>query len=79
MADFCALARHHPAIRAYIRHRRWIDRSGVLAYAPQTDGGAFSTDALGFRRGNLAGSPYDLGPAFNGQPYALALGPAAVA
>jgi hypothetical protein len=74
MADFRALSRQHPAIRAYIRHRRWVDRSGVLAYAPNTAGGAFSTDAFGFRRGELEGTPYDLGVAFSGRPYALVLG-----
>lgn len=74
MADFRRLSRQHPAIRDYIRHRRWVDRSGVLAYAPNTDGGAFSTDAFGFRRGELGGKPYDLNAAFSGEPYALVLG-----
>jgi hypothetical protein len=74
MADFRELARRHPAIRSYIRHRRWIDRAGVLAYAPDTEGGAFSTDAFGFRRGDAGSGPYDLATAFSGRPYALVLG-----
>lgn len=74
MADFRALARQHPAIRAYIRHRRWTDRAGVLAYSPNTDCSIFSIDSSGFRRGQLAGTPYDLSAAFSGQPYALVLG-----
>ncbi|MBB5722251.1 hypothetical protein FHS72_001875 [Loktanella ponticola] len=74
MADFRALARHHEPIRAYIRHRRWIDRSGVLAYAPNTECSAFSIDGFGFRRGELNGTPYDLNAAFSGQPYGLVLG-----
>ena len=74
MTDFRALARHHPAIRSYIRHRKWVDRSGVLAYAANTDGKAFSTDSLGFRRGQIAGIPYDSSAAFSGKPYALVLG-----
>ena len=74
MADFKALARRHPAIRDYIRHRKWIDRAGILAYAPQTHCASFSIDAFGFRRGQLAETSYDLTVAFSGQPYAIVLG-----
>lgn len=74
MADYRVLARQHPVIRDYIRHRSWVDRSGVLAYAPKTDCAAFSIDAFGFRRGQIDGKTFDLNAAFSGQPYAMVLG-----
>ena len=74
MADYRALARQYPAIRDYIRHRSWVDRSGVLAYAPKTECAAFSIDAFGFRRGQIDGTTFDLNVAFSGQPYAMVLG-----
>lgn len=74
MADFRVLSRHYPEIREYIKHRRWVDRSGVLAYAPNMNCEVFSTDDFGFRRGSLNGAPFDLRVAFSGEPYALVLG-----
>ena len=74
MADYRALARQYPAIRDYIRHRNWVDRSGVLAYAPKTECAAFSIDAFGFRRGQIDGTTFDLNVAFSGRPYAMVLG-----
>ncbi|KQI68364.1 hypothetical protein AN189_11225 [Loktanella sp. 3ANDIMAR09] len=74
MADFRALARQQPAVRHYIKHRKWVDRAGVIAYAPMLRTPVFTTDAAGFRRGILNGEPYDLNAAFSGNPYALVMG-----
>jgi hypothetical protein len=74
MTDFRTLARHVPAVRSYLRHRRWIKRGDVLAYAPNIQSDVFSTDAFGFRRGRLNGASYDVNAAFSGDAYGIVLG-----
>ena len=49
MADYRALVRRVPAVRDYLRHRRWVRRGDVVAYAPDLSCPAFRTDAAGFR------------------------------
>ena len=74
MANYREIVRRFPAARHYVRHRRWAKRGDVTAYAPNCEGGAFSTDRFGFRRGELNGAPYDLSAAFSGAPFGLVLG-----
>lgn len=74
MANYLEIGRRFPAVRHYVRHRRWLQRGEVAAYAPGIEGGAFSTDAYGFRHGEMNGIRHDLAAAFGGLPYAIVLG-----
>jgi hypothetical protein len=46
----------------------------VLAYAPHIETDAFSTDAYGFRHGDMDGQRYGLGTALSGAPFGLVVG-----
>ena len=74
MADYRAVARAHPAVRDYIRDRRWVQRGGVTAYAPNMVSPSFSTDAFGQRHTVWRGERIGLGHAMSGEPYSLVLG-----
>lgn len=74
MANYREIVRHVPAVRSYIRHRRWVKRGDVTAYAPNLEGGAFSTDAYGFRHGEVDGARHGLATALSGSRYGLVLG-----
>jgi hypothetical protein len=74
MADYLRTARQFPAVRDYLRHRRWIKRGDVTAYAPHIETSAFSTDAFGFRHTVFGGRRYGLGDAPTLPRYALVLG-----
>lgn len=55
MANYRALARQFPAVRDYLRARKWVRRGDVLAYAPSLVTAAFSTDEYGFRHSRFGG------------------------
>ena len=74
MADFRALVRHVPAVRDYLRHRRWVRRGDVVAYAPDLACPSFTTDAAGFRRGVLGGRPHGIAECMAAPRHALVLG-----
>ena len=74
MANYREIVRHIPAVRTYISNRRWVRRGDVTAYAPNLEGGAFSTDAYGFRHGEIDGVRHGLATALAGARYGLVLG-----
>jgi hypothetical protein len=74
MANYREIVRHVPAVRLYIRNRRWVRRGDVTAYAPNLEGGAFSTDEFGFRHGDVDGERHGLATALAGARYGLVLG-----
>ena len=49
MADYRKVAQHFPAVRDYLRSRKWTRRGDVTAYAPGIETPSFSTDRFGFR------------------------------
>ena len=74
MADYSEVLRLFPAARHYVRQRRWARRGDVLAYAAHVETDVFSTDAYGFRYGDMDGQRYGLATALSGGPYGLMLG-----
>jgi hypothetical protein len=74
MANYFAIADRFPAARIYLKHRRWVRRGDVTAYAPDQRTPCFSTDAMGFRHTRWRGAQYGIGAADNGSPYGVVLG-----
>ena len=74
MANYFAIADRFPAARTYLKHRRWLRRGDVLAYAPDQRTACFSTDAMGFRHTRFRGADYGIAAADGGSPYGVVLG-----
>jgi len=74
MANYRQVARHFPAVRDYLRNRRWVRRGDVLAYEPNLLTETFSTDAMGFRHSTHRGKRHSLGETDGTSRYGLVLG-----
>ena len=74
MADYRALARRHPAVRDYLKHRRWVRRGDVVAYAPNLACDAFRTDPAGFRLSVHDGRDHGIAATLAAPRHALVLG-----
>jgi len=74
MANYLAVARHFPAVRDYLRNRRWVRRGDVVAYAPSLSAACFSTDAFGFRHTEWRGSRHGIATCEAGGRYGLVFG-----
>ncbi|MEM7644326.1 MAG: hypothetical protein AAF366_17640 [Pseudomonadota bacterium] len=74
MADWRAVIRAHPAVRSYIRHRRWVRRGDVLAYGPGVSAPTFSTDGAGFRLSRWRGRAIGLSEVMASDRFGLVMG-----
>jgi hypothetical protein len=74
VANYFVIADRFPAARVYLKHRRWVRRGDVLAYAPDQRTPCFSTDRVGFRHTRYRGADYGIAAADSGAPYAIVLG-----
>ena len=74
MANYFAIASRFPAVRDYLRNRRWVRRGDVIAYAPDMRTRCFSTDALGFRHSIHRGRAHGIASAETERRYGVVLG-----
>jgi len=74
MADYRAIAKHHPEVREYIRLRKWVHRGEAAFYAPDIAGDILTTDASGYRNGVWRGERLTLADCFEADRYGLVMG-----
>lgn len=78
MADYRKIAKHHPGVREFIRHRRWVHRGDALVYGPNIASAAFSTDGAGYRHSTFEGKTMSVADCIGHERYGLVLGPSSV-
>ena len=74
MANYRAVASRFPAVRDYLRNRRWTRRGDVIAYAPNMRARCFSTDPFGFRHTSWRGADHGIATCNSGERFGLVLG-----
>ena len=78
MANYQAIIRLRPEVRDFIRHRRWVHRGDVVAYAANLRFDSFSTDSAGFRHSTFGGETLSVADIIRQDRYGLVLGPSSV-
>lgn len=78
MANYQQIVRLRPEVREFIRNRRWVHRGDVVAYGPNIQCEAFSTDAAGFRHSVFKGKTLAVRDCVQQPRYGLVLGPSNV-
>jgi len=78
MANYRAIAKHHPEVREYIRLRKWVHRGEAVFYAPNIESDVLSTDGSGFRNGRWQGERLTLADCLAANRYGLVMGPSNV-
>lgn len=78
MADYRKIAKYHPEVREFIRHRRWVHRGDAISYGPNIASNAFSTDAAGYRHSTFKGETLSTLDCIQRPRYGLVLGPSSV-
>ena len=78
MANYQTIMRLRPEVRQFVRNRRWVHRGDVIAYGPNTQCDAFSTDGAGYRHSVFGGQTLSTHHCLQSERYGLVLGPSNV-